>query len=228
MGQGFVSGMLSSVVSSVVQTGGSSFMGNGDAATMFFGTVSGGLSAELTGGNFWQGAATGLAVSALNHVAHRMKFRSDLRAELRENGIDPNEVPDFDKSSIVELLSKSPTLKALWEKAGYIGFDLPNDQRSGVNGEVNETLMRDSKGQYTSHTAKSVILYKSAFKNFGRLAYTTGHELVHVFHINSGFTLKIFNEMGLIKGRNYLETLAHTWNINHGDESSKVKIKYYQ
>ncbi len=228
VGQGFVSGMLSSVVSSVVQTGGSSFMGNGDAATILFGTVSGGFSAELTGGNFWQGAATGLVVSGLNHVAHRMKFRSDLRAELRENGIDPNEVPDFDKSSIVELLSKSPTLKALWEKAGYIGFDLPNDQRSGVNGEVNETLMRDSKGQYTSHTAKSVILYKSAFKNFGRLAYTTGHELVHVFHINSGFTLKIFNEMGLIKGRNYLETLAHTWNINHGDESSKVKIKYYQ
>jgi hypothetical protein len=38
---------------------------------MFFGTVSGGLSAELTGGNFWQGAATGLTVSALNHVAHR-------------------------------------------------------------------------------------------------------------------------------------------------------------
>src|SRR5690606_32944539 len=39
---------------------------------MFFGTVSGGLSAELTGGNFWQGAATGLTVSALNHVAHKV------------------------------------------------------------------------------------------------------------------------------------------------------------
>lgn len=38
---------------------------------MFFGTVSGGLSAELTGGNFWQGAAIGLTVSGLNHVAHK-------------------------------------------------------------------------------------------------------------------------------------------------------------
>lgn len=39
---------------------------------MFFGTVSGGLSAEPTGGNFWQGAAIGLVVSGLNHVAHKM------------------------------------------------------------------------------------------------------------------------------------------------------------
>lgn len=39
-----------------------------------FSTVSGGLSAELTGGNFWQGAATGLMVSGLNHVAHRIKY----------------------------------------------------------------------------------------------------------------------------------------------------------
>lgn len=40
---------------------------------MFFGTVSGGLSAELADGNFWQGAATGLVVSGLNHVAHKMQ-----------------------------------------------------------------------------------------------------------------------------------------------------------
>lgn len=30
------------------------------------------MSAKLTGGNFWQGAATGLVVSGLNHVAHRL------------------------------------------------------------------------------------------------------------------------------------------------------------
>lgn len=38
---------------------------------MFFGTVSGGLSSKLTGGNFWEGAAIGLVVSGLNHVAHK-------------------------------------------------------------------------------------------------------------------------------------------------------------
>lgn len=37
-----------------------------------FGTVSGGAGAALTGGNFWQGAATGLVVSGLNHAMHPM------------------------------------------------------------------------------------------------------------------------------------------------------------
>src|SRR5690606_19156994 len=74
IGQAIYSGMISSVVSSV--TAGLNSTVNlsgtaGDISTMFFGTVSGGLSAELTGGNFWQGAATGLVVSGLNHVAHK-------------------------------------------------------------------------------------------------------------------------------------------------------------
>ena len=37
-----------------------------------FGTVAGGAGAALTGGNFWQGAVTGLVVSGLNHAAHAM------------------------------------------------------------------------------------------------------------------------------------------------------------
>lgn len=35
---------------------------------MFFGTVSGGLSAELTGGSFWAGARQGLITSGLNYI----------------------------------------------------------------------------------------------------------------------------------------------------------------
>lgn len=72
--QGFAAGAVSSVVSSgsMQFNEGIGLSGTaGDVSTMFFGTISGGLSAELTGGNFWQGAATGLVVSALNHVAHR-------------------------------------------------------------------------------------------------------------------------------------------------------------
>lgn len=37
-----------------------------------FGTVSGGVGAELTGGNFWQEAVTGLFVSGLNHAMHQI------------------------------------------------------------------------------------------------------------------------------------------------------------
>lgn len=37
---------------------------------MLFGTLSGGLGAELAGGNFWQGAATAYIVSLFNHALH--------------------------------------------------------------------------------------------------------------------------------------------------------------
>ena len=44
--------------------------GTGTAGMIAFGTVAGGAGAALTGGNFWQGAVTGLVVSGLNHAAH--------------------------------------------------------------------------------------------------------------------------------------------------------------
>ena len=82
---GFASGALSSIAATAF--GGSSYknndgsftrdfrglnasMGGGDIGTLAFGTVMGGAGATLTGGNFWQGAATGLTVSLLNHAAH--------------------------------------------------------------------------------------------------------------------------------------------------------------
>ncbi|KGE13064.1 RHS repeat-associated core domain-containing protein [Sphingobacterium deserti] len=40
--------------------------------TILFGALSGGVGAELSGGNFWQGAIVGGVVAGLNHVMHRM------------------------------------------------------------------------------------------------------------------------------------------------------------
>ncbi|WP_278011728.1 hypothetical protein [Flavobacterium gyeonganense] len=45
---------------------------NNVAGMIAFGTVSGGAGAALTGGNFWQGAVTGLVVSGLNHALHQI------------------------------------------------------------------------------------------------------------------------------------------------------------
>lgn len=79
---GFAAGALSSIASSAF-----SFDGNGsaegglgwassvrgsDAGMIAFSTVVGGASAKLTGGNFWQGAVTGLVVSGLNHAMHKI------------------------------------------------------------------------------------------------------------------------------------------------------------
>ncbi|WP_396189206.1 hypothetical protein [Flavobacterium sp.] len=87
---GFAAGAVSSIMSSVWQGGQSEWqnpftgekhtytafkgLGNGftnkTVGTMFFGTISGGAAAAVSGGNFWQGAVTGLIVSGLNHSLH--------------------------------------------------------------------------------------------------------------------------------------------------------------
>lgn len=68
--QSLLSGAVSSVVSSIVNVSGAEMLGSSDAAIILFGTVSGGVAARLTGGNFWEGAAVGLVVSGLNHAMH--------------------------------------------------------------------------------------------------------------------------------------------------------------
>lgn len=199
------------------------------------GTLSGGISASVSGGNFWQGARQGAITSGLNHIANHTKnliadkkFKNDLIAELKENGIITDATPEFNKSSIIELLSKSTTLGNLWEKSGYIGFKLSSIEK-GLNGEVDETATKSSlTGKYTSITANKVILYKTAFQSFGKLAYVIGHELIHVYHIKIGFTLNILNSMEPIPAKKYLEINAYKWNLAYGDPEAQAKINYYQ
>jgi RHS repeat-associated protein len=86
---GFASGSISSLASSAFSGGtnldakgnvleGTGWGGAGKFASsgvglVSFGTISGGLGAKLTGGNFWAGAATGFTVSAFNHLAHEIE-----------------------------------------------------------------------------------------------------------------------------------------------------------
>ncbi|GGF25802.1 RHS repeat-associated core domain-containing protein [Flavobacterium limi] len=61
------------VTTTYVHQGISGAIGANNVAGMIaFGTVSGGAGAALTGGNFWQGAVTGLVVSGLNHALHQI------------------------------------------------------------------------------------------------------------------------------------------------------------
>ena len=81
-------------------------MATGDSANkavgqVLFGTFAGGITAELSGGNFWQGAATGMVVSLLNHVAHEIEINlQDSNEALakqiaKEYGYDWREVKAF-------------------------------------------------------------------------------------------------------------------------------------
>ena len=70
-------GFLSSAASGFLGSLGASAFGaiaqgaaNSTVGTVLFGAVSGGIGAELTGGNFWQGALIGGIVAGLNHKLH--------------------------------------------------------------------------------------------------------------------------------------------------------------
>lgn len=54
---------------------------NSTVGTVAFGALSGGIGAELSGGNFWEGAVIGGIVAGLNHAMHR---------ESPDNGYDKN------------------------------------------------------------------------------------------------------------------------------------------
>ncbi|WP_306350841.1 hypothetical protein [Flavobacterium sp. '19STA2R22 D10 B1'] len=95
---GFASASISSMVGSVWSGGklanGSTWKGaggswgSGDFGTIAFGTVSGGAGAALTGGNFWQGAATAFTVTALNHAMHDNDNGYDEKGnKINDNGI---------------------------------------------------------------------------------------------------------------------------------------------
>jgi RHS repeat-associated protein len=88
--QGFISGGVSSLGSSVGKA-----LKAGPVGMIVIGMVSGGLSAELAGGNFWQGMRQGFIVSALNHVGHQYKKHLEIRKFLKSNGFKESSYKKF-------------------------------------------------------------------------------------------------------------------------------------
>lgn len=77
-----------------------------------FGALSGGVGAELSGGNFWQGAVTGGIVAGLNHAMHKMGGE-DPRKPINKRRLTENEIeligsnyPNYDKYPDAESVYK--------------------------------------------------------------------------------------------------------------------------
>ncbi|MFV5701598.1 RHS repeat-associated core domain-containing protein [Flavobacterium sp. XS2P12] len=150
---GFAAGALSSIASSLY-SGGSSMDGLGKnahaipgtglnsigdnlggAGMIAFGTVAGGVGAKLTGGNFWQGAATGLVVSGLNHLAHQ---QPDPNKELarriaKQYGGNAGEIREWLDNHPFELTHEGVKFKGLDLEAKYI-----NEPGTNVKNAINQ------------------------------------------------------------------------------------------
>lgn len=70
LSQSFVTAALSSIASGGFAMTGS--FGSSIVGQSLFGSVAGGITSRLQGGNFWEGAAIGLTVSLLNHAGNKL------------------------------------------------------------------------------------------------------------------------------------------------------------
>lgn len=105
--------------------------------------VSGGLSAELTGGNFWQGAATGLVVSGLNHVAHKIQHRNFVKERLESIGLNWKDRPNFSVLEIDYLLDYEPTLNSMYEYANKPDIQIDSDVNYAGNTPATEATINN-------------------------------------------------------------------------------------
>lgn len=134
-------------------------------------TVSGGLSAKLTDGNFWQGAATGFIVSTLNHVAHRMNELKMLSSSAEDRIIPPGEI-EFKRLTkqqleefrvIPEDVSKetpifTPEKNGIYKGDGFYHKDFSNEKywyKVSAGGKVTVT--------YSIKTGYNFMSYRSEF-----------------------------------------------------------------
>ncbi|GIZ07745.1 RHS repeat-associated core domain-containing protein [Flavobacterium sp. UMI-01] len=154
---GFAAGALSSIASSAWQGGGatSNYHGAGSfaksgAGMIAFGTVSGGVGARLTGGNFWQGAVTGLVVSGLNHAMHQIEDPNKQLAKriASEYGYDWREVKSFLDANPFELTHKGV---AMGGKEALSSKYIENDK----------TVIDYAQDQVTSEVQSRIIEYLS-------------------------------------------------------------------
>ena len=82
-----------------------------DVGMIAFGTVAGGGASVIGGGNFWEGAATGLTVSLLNHAMHKMDS-PDSQNDPLSNALqtDDNITIVYDGTKIKVLNSKGEVI----------------------------------------------------------------------------------------------------------------------
>lgn len=79
---GFVSGGLGSLGGSAFTAFGGNFAQSALGQTSFS-ALAGGIGSELSGGDFWRGAATGATVGLLNHAAHIQKSNQQTRLQVK-------------------------------------------------------------------------------------------------------------------------------------------------
>ncbi|TRX37024.1 RHS repeat-associated core domain-containing protein [Flavobacterium restrictum] len=234
----FVAGALSSIAASAFAGGSSNNSqgqeiyntgmkglgaGMGNAGMIAFGSISGGAGAALTGGNFWQGAVTGLVVSGLNHAMHKMQERQSFKEQLKAKGINPNGKFGFTEEAIGKNINAIKELRMLASKAdskiSAYEFREALVTENGMEAYGESEMMPDNSWKVSLSMSKIVTNLD--------FVYTIGHEFTHILNM-SNMNYAGFHSM--TNPQKYQEELNVWTNFNqvYGDPNAQAGINYYQ
>lgn len=180
---------------------------NKTVGTMFFGTISGGAAAAVSGGNFWQGAVTGLVVSGLNHGLHETTPDEITEENIRDrfnSDLSPDGKPEFTQEGINKVIksvrglsgakrSNNPNLKFKFDP------DLPY---AGLTDS--EVQIRLNPNEIKSNAHMAVLLF---------------HEMRHAWQWYSGLIGHWDKKYGIGSRENLMERDAYWFQIKVGGGS---------
>lgn len=210
---GFASGSLSSVASSAWSIGAGKFAESG-VGMVTFGTLAGGAGASLTGGNFWQGAATGLVVSGLNHFAHS----TNNYEESDPSGVNSQE-------DLLEFIKKDRILNRFYNKFlkkwKLFSVSLSGAYTGGPNGNSDGLT-----NNYYEEGYATVTIFRAALSSKSYLFEVVLHEFGHVNAIYNGFNDYIYKTYHKFIAESIDEVYAHKFANRYGNVS--MDTAYYK
>lgn len=144
---------------------------NNAVGMIAFGTVAGGAGAALTGGNFWQGAVTGLVVSGLNHSFHKEDNGYDQNGnEINKNGGDTTDYlydneGNITDSTPVKFRGAIPSSGGPLRGYGFKGFAMA----SGAITQDNTIFELYAGGEALSLAGKGFNAFTGGLKQWFRV-----------------------------------------------------------
>jgi hypothetical protein len=191
--QGFAAGGLGSLGGSAFQAIAGPKIASSFLGTVGFSALAGGVGAELTGGDFWKGAAIGAMVGLLNHTEHIVRknfYDKQLKKiydQYKKDVIEHPGVAEFYESiggPLGEWAADQPesfqnTCAARLSKAlNYSGYEIPKGTLGTYKG---------GDGKYYFINAKMMMTYLSSNKVWGTPTLLKGTMLNGVIY-QTGFS----------------------------------------
>jgi len=179
--------------------------------TVAFGALSGGIGAELSGGNFWQGAAIAGVVTLFNHMMHKQiakfQIKKDIKYWYEKAGVNPEDIPNMNPEAVKELMKKVPELKQLYDDSGKF--------KISINTEDTRDLTTAKRGERIG----TIIFGTNAFKSNLSLGISIIHETKHALDIYTGNIYK-FDEIKDISLRTaIIEYRAYDYELKYAPSS---------